>query len=235
MSTRPTFCTSTSADEKVARFLAGARVCETHFYEHKSYPYDLIAPMTVMWQPLVKTNGKPTNDDTAQSEESAVPKSKKRRGKGKSKGKQKEQGASNTTHPHRKVWIRMHPAAVHVAYQTLRTATSYALDAVRTAEPNRGEVEVEIADLREHVNVFEIMGPKSSQVIKGALKPTKENVGDEFVKVSCTIYDALGWRLRGYICSSGSRLIGCRQRGLCHGAWSLASRFMILGLGRWPV
>lgn len=166
-----------------ARFLTGARVCETHLYKHKSYPYDLIAPMTVMWQPIVQTSGKPAAEGGAQSEEPTVSKSKKRRGKGKGKGKQKEQDTANPAHSHRKVWIRVHPSAVHVAHQVLRTTASYALDAVRTADPNRGEVEVEIADLREHVNVFEIMGPKSSQVIKGALKPTKENVGGDFLKV----------------------------------------------------
>lgn len=39
-----------------------------------------------------------------------------------------------------------------------------------------------MADLREHFNVFEIMGPKSSQVIKGALRPVDDQRG-EFRKV----------------------------------------------------
>ena len=171
-----------TAEVWAIRYLTGARVCDTHLYRHKSYPYDLIAPMTVMWQPTVKTTGQPDPADTAQGPSPPLPKSRKRRAKG--KGKQKEPNPADNAHPHRKVWIRVHPSAVHIAHQTLRTAASYALDAVRTAEPNRGEVEVEIADLREHVNVFEIMGPKSSQVIKGALKPTKDNVVDEFLKAS---------------------------------------------------
>lgn len=139
--------------------------------------------MTVIWQPVTQTTGKRDTEDSEQGEEPTVPKPKhKRRGK----GKKKAQDTADTS-PQRKVWVRVHPSAVHVAHQTLRTAASYALEAVRTAEPNRGEVAVEIADLREHVNVFEIMGPKSSQVIKGALKPTKENVGEEFLKVSAFI------------------------------------------------
>ncbi|KAH9936178.1 NUC188 domain-containing protein [Fomitopsis serialis] len=157
------------------RFLTGARVCETHLYKHRSYPFDLVSPMTVLWQPATQSNSKP---EGVQSEEDGT-KSKKRRRKGKGKDKVHD-GASGSAQPGRKVWIRVHPSAVHVAHQTLRLAASYALDAARTAEPNREVAEVEIADLRERVNVFEIMGPKSSQVIKGALKPTKDNDGTSF-------------------------------------------------------
>ncbi|KZT73935.1 POP1-domain-containing protein [Daedalea quercina L-15889] len=156
------------------RFLTGARVCETHLYKHRTYPFDLIAPMTVIWQPIVQSTSKPE----AQHERDGSKSKKHRRG---GKGKEKEQETtSSLARTARKVWIRVHPFAVHIAHQALRIAASYALDAWRSAAPNRGEVEVEIADLREHVNVFEIMGPKSSQVIKGALKPTKDIEGDDF-------------------------------------------------------
>ncbi|TFY59286.1 hypothetical protein EVJ58_g5874 [Rhodofomes roseus] len=130
--------------------------------------------MTVIWRPVTQER---TNPEAAHSE---VSKSKKRRGKGKGKAKERER-ASGQAQPPRKVWIRVHPSVVHVTHQTLRVAASYALDAAKTADPSREVAEVDIVDLREHVNVFEIMGPKSSQVIKGALKPTNDN-GDDFPK-----------------------------------------------------
>jgi len=43
--------------------------------------------------------------------------------------------------------------------------------------------EVEMADLRGSVNVFEIMGPKASQVIKGALSPVADEDRQEFKTV----------------------------------------------------
>jgi len=42
---------------------------------------------------------------------------------------------------------------------------------------------VEVIDRRDSINVFEITGPKSSQVIHGALKPTIANQKGEFKKV----------------------------------------------------
>lgn len=39
-----------------------------------------------------------------------------------------------------------------------------------------------MADLREQFNVFEIMGPKASQVLKGALKPADDK-REDFKKV----------------------------------------------------
>lgn len=73
----------------------------------------------------------------------------------------------------------MHPAVLAEAHQSLRLAASFALDAAKQAGRT---AEVEMADLREHFNVFEIMGPKASQVIKGALKPTDDQRAD-FKKV----------------------------------------------------
>ena len=68
---------------------------------------------------------------------------------------------------------------VEDAHEALRLSTSFALDSTKEA----GRVaEVEIADLREHFNIFEIVGPKSSQVIKGALKPVDDKRAD-FKKV----------------------------------------------------
>lgn len=73
----------------------------------------------------------------------------------------------------------------------LRTAASFALEAAKQAGiPSDKAYEVQIANLREHVNVFEIMGPKSSQVIKGAMKPVAEDTRDEF-KNACNNFEDL--------------------------------------------
>ena len=45
------------------------------------------------------------------------------------------------------------------------------------------EEEIQMTDLRDRFNIFEIMGPKSSQIITGALKPIKEEMTREFKKV----------------------------------------------------
>lgn len=43
---------------------------------------------------------------------------------------------------------------------------------------------VDIVDLRGKVNIFELMGPKSTQVIKGALKPILGGESKELNQVS---------------------------------------------------
>ena len=83
----------------------------------------------------------------------------------------------------RVVWIRIHPSIFDDVHHELHTAASYTLEEVkRTAPPGAKPYEVEIADLREHLNVFEIMGPKASQVIRGALRPVVEDTRAEFKK-----------------------------------------------------
>lgn len=93
------------------------------------------------------------------------------------KGKDKEQPAEATI---RTVWLRVHPTILSDALKTLRLAASTALDDLRQLSQHAGkEYTIEVANLRDAVNVFEIMGPKSSQVLKGALTPV-EGQGKEF-------------------------------------------------------
>jgi len=53
------------------------------------------------------------------------------------------------------------------------------------------DIDVEIADLRGQINVFEIMGPKSSQVLRGALNPVLQDQRKDFTQVanSSSSYD----------------------------------------------
>ena len=78
-----------------------------------------------------------------------------------------------------------HPAVFDEVFSALQTSASVTLDAIRQSSGATiaASTEIEIADLREHVNVFEIMGPKSNQVLKGALTPA-EDKREEFKKVS---------------------------------------------------
>ena len=70
-------------------------------------------------------------------------------------------------------------------FSTLQNAASLALVSLKKAFPTEDveKFEVEIADLRESINVFEIMGPKSSQVIRGALRPLLGDERAEFKQV----------------------------------------------------
>lgn len=75
----------------------------------------------------------------------------------------------------------MHPSVFQEVYTEIRTAASFTLDVAKKDSSNT--YEVEIADMRERLNVFEIMGPKSSQIICGALRPVAEDRRPEFKKV----------------------------------------------------
>ena len=148
---------------------------ETYVYGFNKYPYNLIGPAAIIWHADIPEPNMP--------QAPAVTRGTKARGKG--KGKEKATSADNPQQRTRIVWIRVHPSITDKVHEALRVSTSFALEAVKQA----GRItEVEIADLREHFNVFEIMGPKSSQVIKGALKPVLEDKREEFKKVAVILY-----------------------------------------------
>ena len=162
---RLVFC---SPHPPATRFTTGARSCDTHLYKRGSYPFGLLAPITVLWKHL------------SQRPPEAVQVKPKPKG---SKGKRKEREDSPEDSG-RVVWVWVHPSVFEQVYLELQTAASFALEAVKKGNiAVDGKAEVEIADLREQVNVFEIMGPKSSQVIKGALKPVNEDGREAFKKV----------------------------------------------------
>ncbi|RPD62234.1 POP1-domain-containing protein [Lentinus tigrinus ALCF2SS1-7] len=145
------------------RFLTGTRAAETYIYGYNKYPYNLIGPATVLWH-AISTDAPPVIQRGSG------------KGKGKGKGKEKETApATDTQQRIRTVWIRVHPSITEEAHDALRLSASFALDGAKQV----GRVAaIEMADLREHFNVFEIMGPKSSQVIKGALRPVDDKRED---------------------------------------------------------
>ena len=137
----------------------------------------LIAPGTVIWRPVLPA------EQHRESSGSVNPASVN--SKGKTKADQSVDIGMRT------VWIKVHPSVFEEVYSELRTAASFALEAAKKAAPPPADkpYEVEIADLREHFNVFEIMGPKSSQVIRGALRPVAEDNRAEFKKTWNALVD----------------------------------------------
>ena len=87
----------------------------------------------------------------------------------------------------RTIWLRFHPSVQLEVFDTLKQAASQTLVKYKIDSNDPQEATLEIADLTTHVNVFEIMGPKSSQVIKGALSPVASENRKEFLKVSSNI------------------------------------------------
>lgn len=152
--------------------MSGARVLETDLYKPGSYPFDLIAPVTIMWRPLLVANTlEPTNVSPAQ-------------GSSKRKRKGKKNAPANTAQqsPTRTVWVRSHPAVFDDIFAAFKGSASLVLEAEKQRHQDE-YAEVEIADLRGSVNAFEIMGPKASQVIKGALSSVVDDDRQEFKKV----------------------------------------------------
>ena len=97
--------------------------------------------------------------------------------------------ASGQTNPmtKRTIWLRFHPTVQPEVFDTLKQAASRTLFMYKSNSNGPQEATLEIADLTRHVNVFEIMGPKSSQVIKGALSPVASENRKEFLKVGSNI------------------------------------------------
>jgi ribonuclease P/MRP protein subunit POP1 len=173
------------------RFSVGSRALETHIYKPGSYPFDLIAPVAVIWQPLpcVSTSAKDHPSGKAQASKDSGSGSQKKAERRKKKGKGKEKDVEANFEPTRKVWLRSHPSVFNDVFSSLQTAASTVLDVVkRNMREDEKHVDVELTDLRGQVNVFEIMGPKSSQVLKGALSPVPQDQSSEFHQVNHLLF-----------------------------------------------
>jgi ribonuclease P/MRP protein subunit POP1 len=156
------------------RYRSGSRALETHIYKYGSYPFDLIAPVSVIWMPQVLSDVAMCSDPH-QSHSTAT--------QAGQKGKYKDPAPSLQQ---RVVWVRVHPSAFDDTVSTLQKAISLALQQMNQGgETTTEEKEVLIGDLRGQINAFEIMGPKSNQVLKGALSPVHQKDEDQqFHKVN---------------------------------------------------
>ena len=91
-------------------------------------------------------------------------------------------GTDDPAHSPRTIWVVCHPSIFESAFRCLTVSSSFAVEASGSDEKKRRKVE--IVDLRGKFNIFELMGPKSSQVIKGALTPVLDGGLEEFNRVS---------------------------------------------------
>ncbi|VDC04482.1 unnamed protein product [Peniophora sp. CBMAI 1063] len=179
-------CDPQGPSASAPRFTTGVRTCDTALYKLKrhdggaiasEYPCGLIGPAEVMWraedEDAEEEAPAPMDTATSATEPAANGGKRKRKRKNKSidkgKGKAQPEEASTCT-----AWVRVHPTILPDALKALKLAASVALDELRQSSQHAGkEYAIEVANLRDAVNVFEIMGPKSSQVLKGALTPVE--------------------------------------------------------------
>ncbi|KIK12154.1 hypothetical protein PISMIDRAFT_121406 [Pisolithus microcarpus 441] len=152
---------------------SGSRTCDTHIYEHDRWPLGLIGPVTIIWQPLAL--------DSPAGEARTEP---KRGSKRKGKGNLTVTGDDASLDPSsqaRVLWVRAHPAVFEDVFEALKRSASHAIQAHKSKNETV-PFQVEMNDLRGSVNAFEIMGPKSSQVIKGTLSLAADDEREDFKK-----------------------------------------------------
>lgn len=90
--------------------------------------------------------------------------------------------SDDLAHSPRTVWVVCHPSIFESAFRSLTVSSSFAVEALESRDKRKHKVEV--VDLRGKFNIFELMGPKSSQVIKGALNPVLDGKFEEYSQVS---------------------------------------------------
>ncbi|KAH6912558.1 ribonuclease P/MRP protein subunit [Coprinopsis sp. MPI-PUGE-AT-0042] len=144
----------------------GGRALEIHFYSPGAYPYDLIAPISIMWQPAPETQTpskgegvKPTQSVPGPSASNQI-------------------GPNGSSSDPRTIWLRFHPCVHEEMMTALKAAASQHLAACQEVP----EVQIQVVEMKDQINVFEIMGPKSSQVLKGALSPVASEDRQDFLK-----------------------------------------------------
>jgi ribonuclease P/MRP protein subunit POP1 len=147
-------------------YLTGARRMDTHIYKTSTYPFGLIAPISLIWKPLPQS--KP------EAKKSGEPSKKE---KGKKKAISSDSPIQFDDEIPRTVWLQCHPSGYETIFSALQDAASTILHEMKRA--NQGSsAAVEIVDLRERFNVFDIVGPKASQVVRGALSPIPQELSD---------------------------------------------------------
>ncbi|KAJ7134557.1 NUC188 domain-containing protein [Mycena epipterygia] len=174
------------------RYLPGARTIDTHIYEPGQYPFGLIGPATIFWQPISPSSKSAVPNNISEDATQASTTGSQKRGKGKGKAKEPSDKSLDPDAVRRTVWVRSHPATSEQVFAALRTSASLALDAARKAAPPGTQIDdigVELEDLSGQINAFEIMGPKSNQVLKGALTPVSQDAREDFNKFWASMTD----------------------------------------------
>ncbi|KAH9971933.1 ribonucleases P/MRP protein subunit POP1-domain-containing protein [Lactifluus volemus] len=180
-------CDPSGAGPASKRFLSGIRGWETAIYEAGSYPFGCIGPIFIIWK--ATATGSHTPQPTDASPTASKPRRNQKREREK-KGNMSEPQLELPDEAARTIWIRCHPAIFSLVFSALKEAVSLTLDNMKKSPLyTQNSYSVEVVDLRDSINVFEITGPKSSQVIHGALTPTIANQKDEFRKYWSSLSD----------------------------------------------
>lgn len=123
-------------------------MAEVTLHRYREWPAGMIGPAEILWQP------RPTSNT------------------GDRKGKRKQVGNPVEDACKRHLWIRIHPSIFDETYKTLVKAISSYYQRPDARSADRG-VGVEMKDLRGAMNSFEIMGPRSMQILEGILDPCR--------------------------------------------------------------
>ncbi|KAF8340372.1 uncharacterized protein EI90DRAFT_2906355 [Cantharellus anzutake] len=146
--TLKSICDPSDLTPSSKRYSSGARVCETTLYHFSEYPLHLIGPATIMWKPL------PDSDGTLEFS--------------------REPCSTETPHlpanPSRIVWVRFHPALFDDVRQALKAGAAAALDSSMERSEHHSETHLDIIDLRGSLNAFEIMGPRTGEILRRVLR-----------------------------------------------------------------
>lgn len=165
------------------RYSLGSRIQDTHLYRWHSYPLNLIAPIVIIWKPLsVDNTPQPKHADVEETGLDSRNKSSKKKKKDKEAPSSIPPGKSDPS-TKRTLWMRVHPSAWSEVWDTLKEACSNTLEEFRKEQERNAKQDpelkmpeelIELIDLRSRINCFEIMGPKSSQVLRGVLTADHE-------------------------------------------------------------
>lgn len=128
-----------------------------------------------MWRPLPASTVEQTSKDVF--------------GSTNDKGKKKEK-VPNPLMPQvdslrlRSLWIRFHPLVHDDMLDALKQGISQTLSEYKKQKGESGELKVELVDRKCQINVFEILGPKSSQVLKRSLRLVASDTRKDFLQVN---------------------------------------------------
>ncbi len=90
-------------------------------------------------------------------------------------------GLISASSDHRLVWLRVHPGAFDTVFAVLTEASSLVMSGLGNDEESQHELE--LSDLRGHLNEFELMGPASGKVLCKALSRVTSEDRREVVQV----------------------------------------------------
>jgi ribonuclease P/MRP protein subunit POP1 len=197
----------TALPHLISRYINGSRMLSTYAFADSAYPYRALGLITVLWKPYTPADDKVERvppvpgavkrggaanasrrianaNDKARKANEVQASSDQSTGKGKGKADVALKPTEPTETSVRTCWVRAHPACFELVFDAIREASGHVLEA-RKAKGNENE-EMQIADLREKVLAFELLGPKSTQVLRGALDPVRTEQRAELRQASAT-------------------------------------------------